>query len=102
MNTHLDPTSQHTSLDGPARQRLCVVVWVVLAGSALALTGAGDHFGTEIERGAAIGAHSWQIWGLLLPVASAIVVSGGAIWLITGSLAHIRAGRSAAIVAWSG
>jgi hypothetical protein len=100
---------QHSVLDDLARKRLRVAVRAVLAGSVLALagifgfgafTGAGDYFGSDAEREAAIDDHYWQIWGLLLPVAIAIVISGVAIWLFTGSLAQVLAGRRAVIVAW--
>lgn len=109
MHTHLDSRMHQPTLDESERQRLRIAIWAILAGSALALTGifgfggftgAGDYFGTDAERAAAIDDHYWQIWGLLLPVAIAIVISGVAIRLFSGSLLRILAGRRATMVAW--
>lgn len=109
MQTELNSHVSQPVLDDDERQRLRIAIWAILAGSALALTGifgfgaltgAGDYFGTEAERDAAIDDHYWQIWGLLLPVAIAIVLSGVAIFLFSGSLVRILAGRRATTVAW--
>jgi hypothetical protein len=94
-----------TVLNDSERQRLRSAIWAVLAGAVLALggifgfgalTGAGDFFSDdEAERAAARTDDYWQIWGMLVPLAIAVVISGVALFLLSGSLARIAAGRRA-------
>lgn len=110
MHTHLDPRMPQRPRGEHERQRLRVAIWAVLAGASLALagifgfgalTGAGDYFSDdEAERAAALADHYWQIWGLLLPVAIATVVSGVALFMFSGSLAPIHYGWRAKVVTW--
>ena len=97
-------------LDDSERHRLRVAIWLVLSGAVLALTGifgfgaltgAGDYFSDdETERAAAIADHYGQVWGILLPVAIATVVSGVALFVFCGSLTRIVTGWRATVVEW--
>lgn len=106
---NLDQRSPELLLDDE-RQRLRVAIWLVLGGAVLALTGifgfgalsgAGDYFSDdEAEKAAAIANHYWQVWGILLPVAIAIVVSGVAVFVFAASLTRIVTGWRATVVEW--
>lgn len=96
------------TLNDSERQRLRTAIWAVLAGAVLALagifgfgalTGAGDYFSDDkAEKAAARADYYWQIWGILVPLAIAIVISGVALFLFSGSLARITAGWRTQVV----
>lgn len=95
----------HTTLTDTARQRLRTAVWLLVAAAALALlgifgfgmfTGAGGYF-DEATTEEAVRDHYWQIWGILLPIAIATVISGVALLLMAGVLRRMRTGWTAAV-----
>ena len=97
-------TSQRPLTD-TARQRLRTAVWLLVAAAALALlgifgfgmfTGAGGYF-DEATTEEALRDYSWQIWGILLPIAIATVISGVALLLMAGVLRRIRTGWTATV-----
>jgi hypothetical protein len=82
------------------RGRLRTSVWLMVAAAALALvgifgfgglTGAGDYF-DEATRDAAVRDFYWQIWGILLPLAIATVISGISLFLLAGVLSRMGSG----------
>ena len=107
---NLDQRAPESALDDNERQRLRVAIWLVLGSAVLALsgifgfgalTGAGDYFSDdEAEKAAAIADHYGQIWGILLPVAIASVVSGVALFVFAGPLTRILSGWRATVVEW--
>jgi hypothetical protein len=88
------------TLTDPDRRRLRVAVWLMVAAAVLALlgifgfggfTGAGGYF-DEATHDAAVRDHYWQIWGILLPLAVATVVSGVSLFVVAGVLSRMRRG----------
>jgi hypothetical protein len=95
----------HTSLIDTDRQRLRTAVRLLVAAAALALvgifgfgmfTGAGGYF-DEATTDEALRDYYWQIWGILLPLAIATVISGVALLLMAGVLRRMRSGWTAAV-----
>jgi len=99
---NLAQRADQRALNDSERQRLRSAIWAVLGGAVLALTGifgfgaltgAGDYFSDDkAESAAARSDYYWQIWAMLVPLAIAIVISGVALFLLSGSLARITAG----------
>ncbi len=95
----------HTPLTAPDRQRLRTAVWALVAAAVLtllgifgfgALTGAGGYF-DEATRDEAVRDHYWQIWGILLPLAIATVISGVSLAMMAGVLSRMRSGWTASV-----
>ncbi len=87
------------------RRRLGVAIWLMVAAAVLALvgifgfgafTGAGDYF-DESTSDAAVRDYYWQIWGILLPVAIAIALSGVSLFMVAGVLSRMRSGWTAVV-----
>ena len=96
MTMHETPTR----LTEQDRGRLRKAVWLMVAAAVLALagifgfggmTGAGDYF-DEATSDAAVRDYYWQIWGILLPVAIAIVLSGISLFMVAGILSRMGSG----------
>ncbi|MGB7817723.1 MAG: hypothetical protein WBL35_03160, partial [Ornithinibacter sp.] len=89
------------------RRRVRISVWLMVAAALVALTGifgfggltgAGDYFSDdEAEHAAALQDHYWQIWGILLPLAVAVIVSGVSLFILSGVLTRIGEGWPAAV-----
>lgn len=86
-------------------RRLRTAVWLMVAAAALALagifgfgglTGAGDYF-DEATRDEAVRDHYWQIWGILLPLAIAVVISGVSLFMLAEVLSRMGSGWAAAL-----
>ena len=60
------------------------------------LTGAGGYF-DEATRDEAVRDHYWQIWGILLPLAMATVISGVSLAMMAGVLSRMRSGWTASV-----
>lgn len=99
---------EHVALDENERRRLRAAIWAVLGGAVLALTGifgfgaltdAGNYFSDDkAEKAAAVADQYWQIWGMLLPLAIATVISGVALVLLARSLERISDGWRTRII----
>lgn len=98
-------TSPTTPLREHDRQRLRTAVWLLIVAAALALlgifgfgmfTGAGGYFDEATTEGA-LRDYYWQIWGILLPIAIATVISGVALFLMAGVLKRMRTGWTATV-----
>lgn len=97
---------------GLDRGRLRASVWLAVAAAVLALggifgfgglTGAGGYFSeSEAEVDAALAGYYWQIWGILLPIAIATVLSGIALFVLAGVLAPGAPGRTRTLVRAAG
>jgi hypothetical protein len=95
----------HTPLTDTDRQRLRTAVRLLVAAAAFALvgifgfgmlTGAGDYF-DEATTDEALRDYYWQIWGILLPLAIATVISGIALFLMAGVLRRMRTGWTSTV-----
>jgi len=94
-------------LDDGDRRRVRISVWLMVAAACVALTGifgfggltgAGDYFSDdEAEHAAALQDHYWQIWGILLPVAVALIASGVSLFILAGVLTRTGEGWPAAV-----
>ena len=87
------------------RRRLRWAVWLMVLAAVLALvgifgfgafTGAGGYF-DEATTDAAVRDFYWQIWGILLPLAVATVISGISLLMLAGVLAQLGRGWTAAL-----
>lgn len=78
-----------------------VVVTAIITLAAIfgfgALTGAGDYFEGGAVGDAAAEDYYWQVWGILLPVGLAILISGGSIFFLAGTFARLRSGWTATV-----
>ena len=91
-----------TQLGDTNRNHVRISVWLMLGAAVVALvgifgfgglTGAGDYFSSnDAVSEAALRDHYWQIWGILLPIAVAIMASGVALFLLSGVLARMGTG----------
>lgn len=98
-----------TRLGTTNRKNLRTAVRLMVAAAVIALagifgfgglTGAGDFFSSnDAEHDAALADYYWQIWGILLPIAIAILLSGVALFLLAGVLASMGAGGTVRVTA---